>query len=99
MAICIKIERDRRDDMATATLTVTARGQVTFRKDLLKHLGLQPGQKIEVDLLPEGRVQVRAARPKGSIDDFIGCLAGKTNVKMTIEEIKEATEHAWAGQL
>jgi hypothetical protein len=62
-------------------------------------MGLQPGQKIEVDLLPEGRVQIRAARPKGSIDDFIGFLAGKTNVKMTIDEIKEATERAWAGQL
>jgi bifunctional DNA-binding transcriptional regulator/antitoxin component of YhaV-PrlF toxin-antitoxin module len=84
--------------MATATLTVTAKGQVTFRKDLLKHLGLQPGQKIDVDLLPEGRIQVCAARPKGSIDDFIGFLAGKTNVRMTIDEIKEATERAWAGQ-
>jgi bifunctional DNA-binding transcriptional regulator/antitoxin component of YhaV-PrlF toxin-antitoxin module len=85
--------------MATTTLTVTAKGQVTFRKDLLKHMGLQPGQKIEVDLLPEGRVQVRAAQPKGSIDDFIGFLAGKTNVKLTIDEIKDATERAWAGQL
>jgi len=84
--------------MTTATLTVTAKGQVTFRKDLLKHLGLQPGQKIDVDLLPEGKISLRGARPKGSINDFIGCLAGKTNVKMTIDEIKEATERAWAGQ-
>jgi bifunctional DNA-binding transcriptional regulator/antitoxin component of YhaV-PrlF toxin-antitoxin module len=83
--------------MATATLTVTARGQVTFRKDLLKHLGLQPGQKIEVDLLPEGRFQVRAARPKGSIDDFIGFLAGKTTKVATIEEINEAIARGWAG--
>ena len=82
-----------------ATLTVTARGQVTFRKEVLKHLGLKPGEKIELELLPEGRATVRAARPKGSIDDFIGCLAGKTDVKLTIEEIKEATERAWAGQL
>ena len=83
--------------MATATLTVTARGQVTFRKDLLKHLGLQPGQKVEVDLLPEGRVQIRAALPKGSINDFIGCLAGKTTKVATIEEINEAIARGWAG--
>lgn len=83
--------------MAMATLTVTARGQVTFRKDLLKHLGLQPGQKVEVDLLPEGRVQIRAARPKGSIDDFIGCLAGKTTKVASIEEINEAIARGWAG--
>ena len=35
------------------TLTVTARGQVTFRKDVLQHLGIRPGEKIELDLLPE----------------------------------------------
>ena len=38
-----------------AALTVTARGQVTFRKEVLLHLGIEPGGKIEVDLLPDGR--------------------------------------------
>jgi len=28
------------------TLTVTERGQVTFRKDVLQHLGISPGEKI-----------------------------------------------------
>ena len=83
--------------MATATLTVTARGQVTFRKDLLKHLGVQPGRKIDVELLPDGQISLRAARPKGSINDFIGCLAGKTPKVATIEEINEAIARGWAG--
>jgi len=43
------------------TLTVTAKGQVTLRKDLLKHLGVQPGQKVSVAVLPGG-IEVRAAR-------------------------------------
>lgn len=81
-----------------ATLTVTERGQVTFRKDVLKHLGVKPGEKIELDLLPGGRVTVKAESKKGSIENFIGCLAGKSKVKLTIEEIKEATERAWAGK-
>jgi len=34
-----------------STLTVTAKGQVTLRKDLPKHLG----EKITVDKLPDGR--------------------------------------------
>jgi len=38
------------------TLTVTARGQVTFRRDVLQHLGIRPGEKIELDKLPDGRV-------------------------------------------
>lgn len=29
-----------------STLTVTAKGQVTLRKDLLEHLGVHPGEKI-----------------------------------------------------
>ena len=29
-----------------STLTVTAKGQVTLRRDLLEHLGVQPGEKI-----------------------------------------------------
>jgi AbrB family looped-hinge helix DNA binding protein len=44
------------------TLTVTAKGQVTLRKDLLEHLGVHPGKKIAVDKLPDGRIEVRAAR-------------------------------------
>jgi bifunctional DNA-binding transcriptional regulator/antitoxin component of YhaV-PrlF toxin-antitoxin module len=57
------------------TLTVTARGQVTFRKDVLHHLGVRPGEKIELDKLPDGRVALRAARPPGTIDGFLGLLA------------------------
>ncbi len=38
-------------------LTVTAKGQVTLRKDLLKHLGVRPGEQIEVETLPDGRVE------------------------------------------
>jgi antitoxin PrlF len=34
------------------TLTVTTKGHVTFRKNLLKHLGARPGEKITVDKLP-----------------------------------------------
>jgi len=43
------------------TLTVTAKGQVTLRKEVLRHLGVAPGQKVEMSLLPNGRLEVRAA--------------------------------------
>ena len=73
-----------------ARLTVTARGQVTLRKEYLQHFGVRPGDKIELTLLPNGRGEISAARPGGSWDDFIGCLAGKTNVRLTIDEMNEA---------
>ncbi len=80
-----------------STLTVTARGQVTLRKDILQHLGIQPGQKVPVDKLPGGKIEVRAEERKGSIDDIIGLLAGKTKVRLTIEQINEAAADGWAG--
>ncbi len=80
------------------TLTVTARGQVTFRKDVLQHLGIQPGEKIELDKLPDGRIALKAARPTGAIDRFLGLLAGKTNKVATLEEINNAAAAGWAGQ-
>jgi len=79
-------------------LTVTARGQVTFRKDVLQHLGIRPGDKIELDLLPDGKGLLKAAQPTGTIDGFIGLLAGRTKKVASIEEISAATEEAWAGK-
>lgn len=78
------------------TLTVTARGQVTFRKDLLQHLGIKPGEKIELDLLPDGRCVLSGARQTGTIDGFIGILAGRTSKVAGIEELNAATARAWA---
>jgi AbrB family looped-hinge helix DNA binding protein len=80
------------------TLTVTARGQVTFRKDVLQHLGIEPGEKIELDKLPDGRVTLRAMRPAGTIDGFLGLLAGKTKKIATLDEINEAAAANWAAQ-
>ena len=80
-----------------ATLTVTARGQVTFRKDVLQHLGIHPGEKIDLDKLPDGRVSLQAARPSGKIDSFLGLLAGKTTKVATLAEIEQAAATGWSG--
>ena len=81
------------------TLTLTAKGQATLSKKVLQHLGVKPGGKIELDLLPDGRAAICAARPAGSINDFIGALAGKTDKVATIEEINEAAALGWAGKV
>lgn len=79
------------------TLTVTARGQVTFRKDVLKHLGIGPGDRITLDLLPDGRAELKAEKPKGSWDALRGILKGKGNgARLTIEEIDDAIAEAGA---
>lgn len=80
------------------TLTITSRGQVTFRKDVLQHLGIKPGDKIELDLLPDGRGILKAARPTGTISGFVGLLSNRTAKVATIDEINEATAQCWAGK-
>ena len=80
------------------TLTVTARGQVTIRKEVLQHLGIRPGDKIELDLLPGGRGILKAARPAGTIKGFVGLLAGRTKKIASIDEINAATAQGWAGK-
>lgn len=81
-----------------ARLTVTERGQVTLRKEVLNHLGIRPGDKIEIDLLPDGKGLIKASEPPGSIDGFLGVLKGRTRKVATVEEMNEATAAGWAGQ-
>ena len=49
------------------SLTVTRKGQVTLRKELLAHLGIQPGQRIDVEVLPGGRLELHAEHATGTI--------------------------------
>lgn len=59
------------------SLTVTAKGQVTLKRDLLQHLGVKPGERISFDKLPGGELRIKAAQPTSTIDSFIGRFAGK----------------------
>ena len=77
-------------------LTVTAKGQVTLKQDLLEHLGVSPGEQIEADKLPDGRIVVRAAGQDGSIADFVGCLSERGGRKLTINEMNRTASQGWA---
>lgn len=81
------------------TLTVTAKGQVTLRKDILKHLGIEPGSKVIVEKLPDGRIEVKAAaKPTGKISDVFGLLHREGGPVLTIEEMNEIIAQGWAGE-
>jgi len=79
-----------------SALTVTAKGQVTLRKDVLQHLGIGPGDKIFVDKLPDGRIAVQAARPTGKISDVFGMLKRDGQKAISIEEMNEIIADGWA---
>ena len=84
-----------------ASLAVTVKGQVTLKRDLLQHLGIEPGERVEFEKLPGGELRVRAARPAGTIDGFFHALDGKVKLKkpLTIEEMSGIAAAGWAGKL
>ena len=80
------------------TLTVTAKGQVTLRKDVLEHLGVRPGERIIVDKLPDGRIEVKAARPTGQISEVFNLLKRENGPSLSIEEMNQIASRGWAGK-
>ncbi len=81
-----------------STLTVTAKGQLTLRKDLLKHLGVHPGAKLTVEKLPDGRIEIKAVRPTGNISDVFNFLKKNDGPSLSIEDINKVAARGWAGK-
>jgi AbrB family looped-hinge helix DNA binding protein len=79
-------------------LTVTAKGQITLRKDILRHLGIKPGDKVVVHELPNGRLELAADRRTGKISDVFGCFKREGGPHLTIEEMNDIIERGWAGE-
>ena len=79
------------------TLTVTAKGQITLRKEVLGHLGVRPGDKLDVDLLKEGRLELRPKRGTSAAAVF-GMLARPGTPRLSIEDLNEAAASGWAGE-
>ena len=78
-------------------LTITAKGQVTLRKDLLKHLGVTPGEKVVVEKLLDGRIEIKAMRPAGKISDVFGLLK-RDGPPLSIKEMNEIAARGWAAR-
>lgn len=79
-------------------LTVTARGRVTFRKEVLQHLGIESGDKIALEFLPDGRAELRAGKPAGGWEALSGCLKDKGNgAVLSSDELNEAIAEMGGG--
>jgi bifunctional DNA-binding transcriptional regulator/antitoxin component of YhaV-PrlF toxin-antitoxin module len=78
--------------------TVTSKGQITLRKDLLNHLGVQAGEKINVEKLPDGGIKITARKASGEISDVFR-LFKHDGPTLSIEEMNETIAKGWAGEL
>ena len=80
-----------------AALTVTAKGQITLRRELLQYMGITPGQQIEVDKLAPGVLALHAKTPHG-LDAFVGCLPPPDKA-LSVEDMNALIANAWAGKV
>ena len=78
-------------------LTVTAKGQITLRREVLAHLGVRPGDKLDVDLVADGRIQLRSSRG-ASVEDVFGMLARPETPRLSTERMNEIAASGWAGE-
>jgi hypothetical protein len=56
---------------------------------------LSPKQRAELEEADNWAI-LRASRPRGTIDRFLGLFAGKTKKVASIEEMSEAAAAGWA---
>jgi bifunctional DNA-binding transcriptional regulator/antitoxin component of YhaV-PrlF toxin-antitoxin module len=80
-----------------STLTVTAKGQITLRKDLLRHLRVAPGGKLAVVKLADGRVELSAAAA-GKISGVFNLLKKTGQHTLSIAQMKAIAARGWAGK-
>lgn len=81
-----------------STLTITAKGQVTLKKALLKHLGVAPGDRVHVDLLPQGTLKIVADHAKGDISAIFGMLKSDNQPSLTIEDMNKIISDGWSAK-
>ena len=77
------------------TLTITSKGQITLRRELLQHLGIAPGQPVEVAKLAHGMLALHA-KPNAGLETFAGCLPPPPKA-LSVEEMNTLITNAWAG--
>jgi len=82
------------------TLTITSKGQVTLKRDILKHLGAKPGQKVVAQPIAAGKVVLTLDKGEEDLNAAFGMLKpyNKRKKPLTIAEINEATAKGWAGE-
>ena len=76
---------------------VTSKGQITLGKNVMRHLGIEPGDKESIDLLPDGTATLTGVKAGTGLERVFGMLYDPDQPTLSIEEINEITADAWAG--
>lgn len=81
-----------------ATLKLTAKGQITLKKEFLQHLGAGIGSVLNVEKLPDSGLKISTAQPEKNVSfaDFAGIFDNPAGRRFSIGEINEAIAEAYA---
>jgi len=82
-------------------LTMTSKGQITINKTLREGLGAKPGQKLRVEVRPDGGLVILPIRPQTKTwDDVIGLLKPHPGTPpVSIDDMNETIAKGWVGEL
>ncbi|MDQ8027959.1 MAG: AbrB/MazE/SpoVT family DNA-binding domain-containing protein [Brevundimonas sp.] len=72
----------------SSALSITSKGQITLKKDLLNHLGIEPGDKVDVVMAPGGKLLVTPARVKKPMSALLNLLPPYAGPPVTDEQIE-----------
>lgn len=75
-------------------LTVTAKGQITLKRELLQYLGIAPGQQLEVNKLANGVLALHAKSEQG-LEAFAGCLPMPAQT-LSVQDMNQLIAESWA---
>lgn len=78
------------------SLSITAKGQITLRRELLQYMGIAPGQQVEVHKQANGVLTLQAKAPEG-LDAFAGCLPPPLKA-LHVDEMNAIIASGWMGQ-
>ena len=76
------------------TMTLTAKSQCTFNKQLMSHMGAKPGDTITVQKLPDGSLKLQTRQTPTPFMSLQGCIS--TNIIASDEQISQAIAASYA---
>ena len=77
--------------------TGTPQGHIKLGKEVLRHLGIEAGDRVSIDLLPDGTAMLTGVKVGAGVEKFFGILHDPDQAPLSLEEIEQAIADGWAG--
>jgi len=74
-------------------MTLTAKGQFTFNKQLMEHINVRAGERVVIKKLPDNSLKIESEKNQRDIMDLAGSLRSK--VRMTNDALQTAIKDSY----